>query len=793
MSLMNSLPALHSLLATVPWIKEFRVVKTTNFRSTVHFVVDGNYSAEDIGALLRERAPRLAAGIEPLVVTELAQTPGGPDANPAGGLVAMCGTEVVPGLSELPRTLPEALRRAAQNGQIGAIAHLEADGHAKFQTFAGLLAEAEAVCGGLLRSGFKRGDRAILLPNGSAEALPAFWGCVLAGITPLVAQVPQTLQGVNRGLEQLAHVWRLLDRPILVGGHGLMESARLLSAQLGVESVRCAEIESLRLAPRAAEVWSVAPDETAFYSLTSGSMGVPKCIALTHANIIQRAHGANLACDHSPRDVILNWLPFEHIGSLSDWHLRCVLLGCRMVYASKESVIGRPLRWLDLIDEHRITHTWAPNFAYTLICDRLATLRAEGQSPPAWDLSCVDGMLTAGESVSQKVVERFLAALAPFGLSATAIRPAFGMAELGSGITYQVARADRPLKFRSVQRASLQGRVIPTSPDAEDASTFASLGPPIPGVSIRIVNDDRQVVSEGTLGHLEVRGPVVSPGYFRNPEANRVFHADGWFETGDVGFLADDELVVTGRAKDSIIIRGMNYSCGEIEELVDAVPDVEQGFTAAFAVHRPGADREEFSVFFHTEVKDDRRLAEVLRQIQQRLVRQIGVRPDFLLPVSKEAIPKTAIGKLQRGELSRRFAAGEYRTLLEDFAELQRRHDWTRADIGGGQTPRSDIEKQIAEVWQDVLGIEQIGVHDNVFDLGGDSLLLAGLHSKLQDRFGPRITLVEMFNYPTIHALARFLSDEAGRSSVSFAAQAPSVVSGRHGRRASRRPRTTSR
>ncbi len=381
MSLMNSLPALHSLLATVPWIKEFRVVKTTNFRSTVHFVVDGNYSAEDIGALIARTRTALAAGIEPLVVTELAQTPGGPDANPAGGLVAMCGTEVVPGLSELPRTLPEALRRAAQNGQIGAIAHLEADGHAKFQTFAGLLAEAEAVCGGLLRSGFKRGDRAILLPNGSAEALPAFWGCVLAGITPLVAQVPQTLQGVNRGLEQLAHVWRLLDRPILVGGHGLMESARLLSAQLGVESVRCAEIESLRLAPRAAEVWSVAPDETAFYSLTSGSMGVPKCIALTHANIIQRAHGANLACDHSPRDVILNWLPFEHIGSLSDWHLRCVLLGCRMVYASKESVIGRPLRWLDLIDEHRITHTWAPNFAYTLICDRLATLR--GRTIPA--------------------------------------------------------------------------------------------------------------------------------------------------------------------------------------------------------------------------------------------------------------------------------------------------------------------------------------------------------------------------------------------------------------------------
>src|SRR5580704_5994492 len=591
---MDSLTALSSLLASIPWIKDFRVVRETDSHSTIQFVVDGSHSAEEIAALLRDRAPRLAAGIEPLVVPHLAPQPAGTVTESAGP-VAMCGTDVVPGLSELPRTLPEALRRAAQSELVAAITHVEADGSAKSQTFADLLAEAEAVCGGLLQSGCQRGDRAIILPNGSAEALPAFWGCLLAGLTPVVAQIPQTFQGANRGLDQLAHVWKLLEGPILIGGHALTETARLLSARLGVDDVRLAEIESLRQTPRVAQVEpvDVDADATAFYSLTSGSMGVPKCIALTHGNIIQRAHGANLACDHSRDDVILNWLPFDHIGSLSDWHLRCVLLGCRMVYAGKESVIGRPLLWLDLIDKYRITHTWAPNFAYALICDRLAKLGAEGQPLPAWDLSCVGGMLTAGESISHNAVERFLADLAPFGLPATAIRPAFGMAELGSGITYRIARTDRPLKFHSIERASLNGRVIPTSADREDASTFASLGPPIPGVSIRIVNDDRRPVSEGTVGHLEVRGAVVSPGYLHNPEANRVFHADGWFESGDLGFLAEGELVITGRAKESIIIRGMNFSCSEIEELVDSVPDVEPGFTAAFSIRRPEVDREE--------------------------------------------------------------------------------------------------------------------------------------------------------------------------------------------------------
>jgi myxalamid-type polyketide synthase MxaB len=684
--------------------------------------------------------------------------------------LALCGTDVVPGLSGLPPTLPEVLRRAAADAQAGPIVHLDGRGHARTQTLAALLADAEAVAGGLSRLELKAGDSAILLLDSSADVLPAFWGCILTGVTPVIAPLPPTFQAPNRGLEQLGHVWRLLGKPLLIGGPGLLESSDALAERLRVDEVRCADIAALRSGRRSGDSYDGSPNETAFYNLTSGSTGVPKCIALTHANLIQRAHGANLLGEQSADDVILNWLPFDHIGTISDWHIRCVLLGCRMVYATKESVIGHPLQWLDLIDQHRITHTWAPNFAYALICDRLAALRAEGQASPRWDLSCVAGMLTAGESVSNKVVEQFLADLKPFGLPATAVRPAFGMAELGSGITYQVPSAERPLRFCSVQRGSLQGRVIPTSQDAEDASTFASLGPPIFGACIRIVDEEGQVVSEGTVGLLQIRGPVVSPGYFRNPEANRVFHDDGWFESGDMGFLVDGELVITGRAKESIIIRGVNYGCGEIEELVNSVPGVEPSFTAACAVRRPHSDREELAVFLHTDQTEETALASILRAIHQGLVRQIGVRPDYLVPVLKEAIPKTAIGKLQRGELSRRFAEDEFNTVLETLAELQLRHDWTKVEVGKGEMAQSEIEKQVAAVWQDVLEIDQIGVHDNLFDLGGDSLLLAALHSKLQAHFGPRITLVEMFNYPSIHALASFLSGEADRSAAAASA-----------------------
>ncbi len=185
------------------------------------------------------------------------------------------------------------------------------------------------------------------------------------------------------------------------------------------------------------------------------------------------------------------------------------------------------------------------------------------------------------------------------------------MAETGSGITYRVVRHDRPLKFLSVQRPVRRPpRVRPVR--SRDARTFASLGPPIPGVGLRIVDDEQQVVHEATIGHLQVWGAAVTPGYFHNPEANCVFHADGWFETGDLGLLADGELVITGRAKESIIVRGVNYACSELEETVGGVPGVEPSFTAACAVRRPGSDREELAVFFHTAIDEEGPLGEAV-------------------------------------------------------------------------------------------------------------------------------------------------------------------------------------
>src|SRR6185436_14030762 len=158
-------------------------------------------------------------------------------------------------------------------------------------------------------------------------------------------------------------------------------------------------------------------------------------------------------------------------------------------YASKDYVIGRPLRLLELIDRHRVSHTWAPNFSYTLVTAALAR-----ESGGAWDLSCVRMLLNAGELITTAAVERFISDLTPFGLRRSAVQSAFGMAELGSGVTYHQPAEGESLRFHYVDRASLGGAVRYCQPADPAAIAFASLGTVIPGVSMRIVDGGGQVV-----------------------------------------------------------------------------------------------------------------------------------------------------------------------------------------------------------------------------------------------------------------------------------------------------------
>lgn len=613
---------------------------------------------------------------------------------------------------QLPDTLPAILHQQAARITAASWIFVDADGQEQRFTYADMLNAAETILAGLRQAGLQPQDKVILQLGDNYAILTAFWGCVLGGFVPVIMAPPPSYAETHNDLERLLHVYRHLQQPYLLTDAVRRDSIQQLARWGDFAADRVLALEDCQTQAADTRHHVGSPDDVVFFTLTSGSTGAPKCIPLTHRNLIYRAVGVNQANAHQADDVILNWLPFDHIGSISDWHIRCVLLGCTLVYAPKEYVLREPLNWLRLLDRYRITHSWAPNFAYSLILNALAEQGRQGD----WDLSCVKALLTAGEAVSPATVAAFLDGVARFGFPSHAICPAFGMAEMGSGVTYFHASAEYPLRFVSVSRASLDSPdgVVAVSAAAADAVSFTSLGPPIPGISLRIVDAHGTLLPMGTVGHFQVKGTAVANGYYQNPQANeQAFLDDGWFDTGDLGFFADGELVISGRAKEVIIINGANFANAEIEVVVESVPGVAVSFTAACAVRMPGQTAEQLAVFFVPNATT--RLPQVLPAIQKTLLKTLGLMPAYLIPLQRDDIPKTAIGKIQRKPLAQRLEAGELDSTLQQVDVL----------LGNERTVPEWFYQR---AWQPLAADSREGI-------------MTGLHVILADRLGLADTL----------------------------------------------------
>jgi acyl-CoA synthetase (AMP-forming)/AMP-acid ligase II len=265
-------------------------------------------------------------------------------------------------------------------------------------------------------------------------------------------------------------------------------------------------MEELLAHPPGTAIHPSQPDDLALLMLTSGSTAAAKLVMLTHRNLISRCLGSAQANGFSSSDVTLNWMPLDHVAGLIYFHLRDVFLKCRQIHAATAFVLEEPLRWLDWMERYRVTITFAPNFAYGLV-----NARAEEIARRKWDLSSVRYVLNGAEPIAARTARRFLQLLEPHGLPATAMRPAWGMAETSSGVTYS-------------NRFSLA--------TTRDDDRFVEVGAPIPGVALRVVDEQDRGLPEGTVGRLQVKGATVTPGYYAAPELNRtVFTADGWFDT----------------------------------------------------------------------------------------------------------------------------------------------------------------------------------------------------------------------------------------------------------------------
>src|SRR5258707_15006 len=461
-----------------------------------------------------------------------------------------------------PTTLPEALVRAMRQDEEKGILYLQPDGSKFIQSYRGLCEEAERILSGLRALGLQAGDKVILQVEENQQYLPTFWACVLGGLVAVPISIAASYEQPGVITAKLQKAWELCEQPLVVASTHLAPTLYALAPALGMESVRIETVDALRsrFAPQGEQGWhSCQPDDPFMILFTSGSTDVPKGVVLTHQNVLGMVRGYIYLEGLTNREISFNWMPLDHVGGLAAFHFRDVYLGCQQIHASPQTVLQDPLRWLDWLSAYRATCTWAPNFAFSLINQHLSTGTAR-----KWDLSELHYILNAGEPIVSQMTREFLELLGHYGLRSTAMHPSWGMSETSGGITFS-------------SRFALE--------TTSDEDRFVDVGALIPNARVRVLDMQGRVLEEGQSGQIQVKGPTVMAGYYRNPELNaEIFTADGWFDTGDVGFLQEGRLTITGRTKNIIIINGLNYYCHEIEAVVEEVPGVEVTYTGACAV-----------------------------------------------------------------------------------------------------------------------------------------------------------------------------------------------------------------
>jgi len=539
-----------------------------------------------------------------------------------------------------PSTLPDTLQRAAIESPEKGVVHLNHDGSELFQPYPALLEGAERILTGLRKLGLKPQDKVIFQFDRTHDFIPALWGCILGGIVPVPIGIAPSYKDLNSTVHKIHNAWQMLDEPIVLTSEALAPKVKGLSNLLELENFRVETTDHMQQRERDRNWHECQPEDLTLMMLTSGSTGAPKGVMLNHRNLVCRSVGSQQLNDFTRDEVTFNWMPLDHVAGILYFHLRDVFLGCQQVHSPIELILQDPLKWLDFIERFRATATFAPNFAYGLVNDQAKEIARR-----SWDLSSLRFVLNGAEAIVAKTARKFMELLIPHGLPPTAMYPVWGMSELSSGVTYS-------------NKFSLE--------TTRDDDPFVDVGAPIPGFSMRIVDDEDRVVEEGTVGRLQARGSTVTSGYFKRPDLNEEeFTNDGWFKTGDLAFLKDGCLTITGREKDVIIINSVNYYSHEIEGVVEEIEGVETSYTAACAVRDPGIDTDKLVIFFHPSSSDGDQLLDLLKEIRTQVINTIGVNPEYLLPVRKQDIPKTEIGKIQRTQLSKRFMEGEFDAALK--------------------------------------------------------------------------------------------------------------------------------
>ena len=641
-------------------------------------------------------------------------------------------------------TLTEAL--SCNRSEVRFVSFIDGQEDEKCISFEALFQRALGLLHVLQQQGIGKGDHLILFLNDNRQFVDVFWACQFGGIIPVPLAVgisDQHRQKVLNVAAQLGNAAFLYtDRKNLsrlrsstsANGRWPQPSQVLLSDDI-------ADIST------PGEMARVGPEDVAFIQFSSGSTGSPKGVVLKHRNLVANIEGIRKCAAMSPEDISLCWMPLTHDMGLIGFHLSPVVNNYSHCIMRTDLFVRRPLYWITAASRKKASMLGSPNFGFKHFLKAYNRRGLEGV-----DLSQVRLIFNGAEPISVGLCRQFTEAMARFGLSARSMFPVYGLAEASLAVSFPEVGAE--LNVVHVHRNSLSvGADAVLSPQrGPDTVALVGVGEPITHCSVRISDSEARAQPEGRIGHIHICGKNVTEQVLGDDGS--LFDGD-WLDTGDLGFVQNKVLYVTGRYKEVLFVHGQNYYPHDLEEVLCEAGEVELGKVVVAGVSSRQDEMEEVLVFV-LHKGDLQNFLAIRSQVIATVSESLAIEVRHVIPISR--IPKTTSGKIQRSALADEYLAGAYDDILDRLAaELE------QADPGDAQDPQGETVNAILAICRDALPDRQFAIHDNLLEIGADSLALVEIHSGLDDLYPGVLAITDLVEHPSIADLAKFLQ---GRDSV---------------------------
>ena len=545
-------------------------------------------------------------------------------------------------------TLPALLRRAASGFPDMGIHYVREDCSETIQTYPELLGQATALAGGLHSMGLKPGDMAIIATENNQETITLLWGCFMAGIVPTILQPPVSFTEHNPSAIKLMNVFRQLGNPIVFTGKG----AACENNELAERIFPYSQIPNIEGSP------AIDPglDDLAFIQFSSGSTGEPKGVMLTHRNIALNIEGIIQGINLQTIDNGGNWMPLYHDMGLIGYHLTPIMAPCNQYHIHTIDFIKSPSLWPEMMSRYKISVTGCPNFGQELLI-RYLKRRPEGHN---WDLLPVKAILNGAEPISVKVMHDFNRVLKPYGFREEAMMPVYGMAEATLAISFSPLMEQSVITIFDNEELDKNAKAVTLhhAHKGKHGRAIVAVGVALRHMEIRITGNDDQPLAEAIVGHVQVKGGSVTQGYFKNPETTKDLFCGEWLRTGDMGFIYEGNLYISGRYKDIIFVNGKNHFANDLETLACSLADFSYGkiIIGGITDHKTGKEK----ILVFAAGIPEAKAPETLIGLRSLLRSELGIPVDELILIKSNEIPKTSSGKIQRYKVIQRYLHGEF-------------------------------------------------------------------------------------------------------------------------------------